>query len=212
MEGIVKVTEIESAGAFGYPAVKTDCEIACSLEYAELPHFQLIQSDHDDAPRKGKGTSLQKVNLVEGKLDQIALKEIRKRLADETIQKTPGGVETQTLVASLGSAKMQKLPPRYSHTSEKKYAQYAQKAVRTFLDYMDSGFPSPYNAGLRVQKTEQPQRAARQLPSHSLELGIGIVEQRFYNYKAACFVMVVGSSKATASTDADAADKSSSNN
>ena len=77
-----------------------------------------MHSDHDDAPRKGKGTSLQRVNLVEGKLDENALKETRKRLADETIEKTPGGVETQALLASsLSSAKKQKLPPKHSHTT-----------------------------------------------------------------------------------------------
>lgn len=115
VEGIV--TEIVSVGTFGYPAVRTDGGVACTLDYEDCPHFQLIQSDHNDAPPKGKGTSLQKVNLVEGKLDEIALKETRKRLADETIQKTPGGVEMQALVASLGSAKKQKLPPRHSHTT-----------------------------------------------------------------------------------------------
>ena len=78
----------------------------------------MIHSDHDDAPPVGRGTNLQRVNLVEGKLDKTTMEETRKRLADEIIQNTPGGVETQALASSVGSAKKQKLPPRsHPHTT-----------------------------------------------------------------------------------------------
>ena len=78
----------------------------------------MIHSDHDDAPPVGRGTNLQRVNLVEGKLDETTMEETRKRLADEIIQNTPGGVETQALASSVGSAKKRKLPPRpHPHTT-----------------------------------------------------------------------------------------------
>ena len=38
------------------------------------------------------------------------MKETRKRVADETIQRTPGGMEKMGLLTSLDSARKQKLP------------------------------------------------------------------------------------------------------
>ena len=108
VEGIV--TKIELVGIFGHPSVRVDAEFGCSLDYVHNSYFQLVKSDHDDAPPLGKWTRLQKVELVEGRLGETSMKETQKRVADETIQRTPGGMEKMGLLTSLDSARKQKLP------------------------------------------------------------------------------------------------------
>ena len=104
------VTKIKLDGIFGYPSVDVDAEMVCSLDYESNSFFQLINSDHDDAPPNGIWSCLQKVDLEEGRLDDTSMKERRERVAEETIQRTPGGVEKLGLLTSVDSARKQKLP------------------------------------------------------------------------------------------------------
>jgi len=104
------VTKIKLDGIFGYPSVDVDAEMVCSLDYESNSFFQLINSDHDDAPPNGIWTCLRKVDLEEGRLDGTSMKEMRERVAEETIQRTPGGVEKLGLLTSVDSARKRKLP------------------------------------------------------------------------------------------------------
>jgi hypothetical protein len=104
------VTKIALVGIFGYPSVVVDAEMICSLDYENNSSFQLINSDHDDAPPNGIWTSLQNVKLVESTLGETSMKEMHERVAEETIQRTPGGVEKLGLLTSVDSARKRKLP------------------------------------------------------------------------------------------------------
>ena len=104
------VTKIALDGIYGHPSVVVDAEMICSLDYDHNSSFQLINSDHDDAPPNGIWTSLQNVKLVEGTPGETSMKEMRERVAEETIQRTPGGVEKLGLLTSVDSARKRKLP------------------------------------------------------------------------------------------------------
>ena len=50
------------------------------------------------------------MKLVEGRLGETSMKEMRGGVAEETIQRTPGGVEKLGLLTSVDWARKQKLP------------------------------------------------------------------------------------------------------
>ena len=79
--------------------------IRTSLPYAALTFsnsaFKIVDSEHNDAPPQDEWTSLDEVNLVRGKIDEVTEArntEERKNRLNEVIDNTPGGEIARLLV------------------------------------------------------------------------------------------------------------------
>ena len=66
------------------------------MDFEHNNKFQIVSSDHSDAPEEGVWTTLEKVNLVKGRKGNMT--EFWKE-ANATVQKTPGGRESASFAA-----------------------------------------------------------------------------------------------------------------
>ena len=71
------------------------------MDSYNLDTFWMVESQYNDAPPKRISMRLKQVNLVEGKLDDTTCKTLKKKLANKTIQQTPGGLEAAAMQTSV---------------------------------------------------------------------------------------------------------------
>jgi hypothetical protein len=128
------VTKIELKGTFGYPSITTDAEMICSLNWNSplslSDIFSMVESQHTDAPPKGRVMRLKQVELIEGELDKSTYNLLKRKIADKTIQQTPGGLKAVAIHTSvMDAAKKTRAAPK-SEKSESEAESESDSEVR----------------------------------------------------------------------------------